>query len=83
MINKMLKYREHPAISVMLNPKIIKEMTDKTEPNTDAAQFTPHAQGIIFCPPILMSLIPMGRGIPIKNPKGIKKNIVKIILYGV
>lgn len=78
-----MKYRKHPAISVMLNPKIIEEMTDKTEPNTDVAPFTPHTQGIVVCPPLLMSLIPTGKGIPIKNPRGIKRNIVKIILYGV
>ena len=71
------RYAIAPSHRTILNPAVIASIIVSIGARTDRQPFTAHAHGInasFFCP---RSFIPIGKGMPIKNPRGIR--IIKTI----
>ncbi len=63
-----------PKIREYEKPKLIAKMIAREDPKTDPMPLTPHILGT-YCsrPDSASSFIPKGKGIPMKNPKGVNK----------
>ena len=76
---KASRYARAPAQSTILNPTVIANIIVKTGASTERQAFIAHAQGIssfCFCP---RSFMPIGKGMPMKNPG--MTNDIEIIMF--
>lgn len=70
----MIKYMLSPVKKLNVNPNIIDRITANTEPRTENIPFTPYIHGIYLMRSLFFNIcIPVGKGIPRKNPKGNNK----------